>query len=123
MADKWFAKGQADAYSRVIMLSMIAMTPFVIVLAFATTPMMGAIAMGVAITIGGRGNMGVAVGVAVGIVTGITVGVAVDVDVDIAVGVVVGVVVGIGVAGGVPSGRVSISTPQSINCGLALTHP
>ncbi|MCB9962072.1 MAG: MFS transporter [Hyphomonas sp.] len=49
LGDRWFAKGIPDAYSRVILLSMAGMWPFVIALGFVTTPQLGLLCMGVAV--------------------------------------------------------------------------
>lgn len=49
LADRWFARGQVDAYSRVILLSMAGMLPFVIALGFVQTPWLGIVCIGVAI--------------------------------------------------------------------------
>ena len=49
LADRWFAGGKIDAYSRVILFSMIGMLPFVIALAFVQTAWLGIACIGIAI--------------------------------------------------------------------------
>ena len=41
LADKWYASGRQDAYSRVIVLSATAMLPFMLVLGFTSNPLVG----------------------------------------------------------------------------------
>ncbi|MEZ5946954.1 MAG: MFS transporter [Hyphomonas sp.] len=49
LGDRWFSKGIPDAYTRVILLSMACMLPFVVALGFVTSPVLGMICLGVAI--------------------------------------------------------------------------
>jgi MFS family permease len=49
LGDRWFAKGIPDAYSRVILLSMAGMWPFVVAIGFVTTPALGLICLSVAV--------------------------------------------------------------------------
>lgn len=49
LGDRWYAKGIADAYSRVILLSMAGMWPFVVLLGFVTTPVLGILCLAVAV--------------------------------------------------------------------------
>ena len=49
LGDRWFSKGMPDAYSRVILLSMAGMWPFVVLLGFVNTPLLGLLCIGVAV--------------------------------------------------------------------------
>ena len=49
LGDRWFSKGMVDAYSRVVLLSMIAILPFVVALGFVSTPLLGIGCMTVAV--------------------------------------------------------------------------
>jgi MFS family permease len=48
VADRWYASGRVDAYSRVILISMLCMIPFIATLGFATDPAVGIFCLGVA---------------------------------------------------------------------------
>jgi MFS family permease len=52
LADRYYARGQSDAYSRVILLALAATTPFAIALGFVETPMLAMIALFFAIFFG-----------------------------------------------------------------------
>lgn len=41
LGDRWFAQGKTDAYSRVILMSMLCILPFVIAIGFVTSPVAG----------------------------------------------------------------------------------
>jgi MFS family permease len=49
LGDRWFAKGTPDAYSRVILLSMLCILPFVIAIGFVTSPIAGLACIGFAV--------------------------------------------------------------------------
>ena len=49
LGDRWYSKGILDGYSRVILLSMMGMLPFVIALGFVSSPVLGIICMGIAV--------------------------------------------------------------------------
>ena len=49
LGDRWYGRGHLDGYSRVILLSMAGMLPFVIALGFVTSPVLGLACMGVAV--------------------------------------------------------------------------
>ena len=49
LGDRWFGRGQLDGYSRVILLSMAGMLPFVIALGFITSPQLGIACMAIAV--------------------------------------------------------------------------
>nr|WP_321360368.1 MFS transporter [uncultured Hyphomonas sp.] len=48
LGDRWFAKGVADAYSRVILFSMAGMWPFVVAIGFVSTPALGIVCLSAA---------------------------------------------------------------------------
>jgi MFS family permease len=52
LADRYFARGRADAYSRIILFSMVGMTPFALLLGFAETPLLAMVALFAAIFFG-----------------------------------------------------------------------
>ncbi|MGA1341853.1 MAG: spinster family MFS transporter [Hyphomonas sp.] len=49
LADRWFSQGQTDAYSRVILMSMLAMLPFLVVIGLTELPLVGMVCLSVAI--------------------------------------------------------------------------
>lgn len=48
LADRWFSQGQMDAYSRVILISMVCMLPFLVVIGFTKVPLVGIVCLAVA---------------------------------------------------------------------------
>ena len=48
LADRWFSQGQMDAYSRVILISMVCMLPFVVVIGFTKVPLVGIVCLAIA---------------------------------------------------------------------------
>lgn len=49
LGDRWFAKGRSDAYSRVILLSMLCILPFVVAIGFVTSPVAGIFCIAMAV--------------------------------------------------------------------------
>ena len=49
LGDRWFSKGVIDAYTRVILLSMLGILPFIVAIGFVTTPVLGVLCIGIAV--------------------------------------------------------------------------